>query len=263
MALTITDSKIGMAYTVTPRQANVSASDYDFYVTNTTSHSSSTPDRTIHNLVPIPYMRNNSSKIDSACSVSAGIRSRRKRETMRVVEEIKKVVDTVRASAFIVTWPLNTLSGKPGRDCGLVLHVLDALTGPIISKGKPCMLWDYNKEERLGLVCPNFGEKAKPNPLSNWLLTENILRKNLKLMQIQQNEVPDSSLISHRKDSEESELAHVALQDFMDLNWPVSEDSLSLHHTKKKEEVLGRNQMLNGSFQTMEDPQQAQLRLLM
>lgn len=263
MALNITDSKIGMAYTMTPREANVSSSDFDFYLTNNTSHSNTTSDRTIHNLEPIPYMRNDFSKKDSACSVSVGIRSRRKRETMRVAEEIKKVVDTVRASAFIVTWPLNTLSGKPGRDCGLVLHILDALTGPIISKSKPCMLWDYNKEERLGLVCAKFGEKAKPNPLSNWLLTEKILRKNLKLMNIQQNETPVSSLIFNRKEREETELAQVALQDFMDLNWPVSEDSLSLHQTKKKEEVLGRNHLLNGSFQTMEDPQQAQLRLLM
>jgi hypothetical protein len=264
MSLAITDSKIGMAYAFTPRETTVSSSDYDFFATSASSNSSPIPDRTVHNLEPIIYMQHTSCNNDSACTLYGGIRSRRKRETMRVAEEIKAVVDKIRANAFLVTWPLNTLSGKPGRDCGTVLHVLDAMTGPIITKSKPCMLWDYNREERLSLVCSKFGEKAGPNPLSNWLLTEKILRKNLKRIKIDQNETTSvHSSIFNRKERDEAELALVALQDFIDLNWPLSEDSLSSHQTNDKAEVLGRNHLLNGSFQTMEDPQEAQLRLLM
>jgi hypothetical protein len=99
MSLAIMDSKIGMAYAFTPRETTVSSSDCYFYATSATSNSLSIPDRTVHNLEPIIFIQHTSCHYDSACTLYGGIRTCHKCETMHVMEEIRTVVDKIRANA--------------------------------------------------------------------------------------------------------------------------------------------------------------------
>jgi len=222
--------------------------EYDFYSTTPSSKTESS----VQSLDPIPYMPSNF-RHTSPCT------SRRK-ETRRVVEEIQEVLSDVRASAFLVTWPLSSLTGKPGKDCGKVLHVLDAmaeLDHPIITKNKPCMLWDTNRGERLSLLCSAHEKKTMLNPIKNWLLTEKLVRKNLELQK--QNNAENMTFAKTR---DVSETARSALQEFMDLNWPKHQREDTPDQIRQAEELLFQNHLLNGSFDNMEDPQTAQMRLL-
>jgi len=254
LALSITDSKIGMAFARTPSETLQSHAYFDDYGFYSTTPSSST-ENTVHTLDPIHYMPSHKDILP---------RTNRKRETTRVAQELQSVCSDIRASAFLVTWPLSPMSGKPGRECGKVLHVLDAMTEretPIITKNKPCMLWDLNREERISVVCTKHEQKTMFNPLKSWLLTEKILRKNLKLQK--QNEELSLTKTAIKNNSRYvSEMAHTALQEFIDLNWPVCSAQGTPQQPNDAEEILVRNQLLNGSFLHMEDPQETQMRLL-
>jgi len=262
MALSITDSNIGMAYASTPRETMVCTSDFDFYSTNRPSASHQNSDRSIHTLEPIQYMKH-AYRNDYPLDPPLGIKGRRKRETRRIAEELRQVVDDVRASAFLVTWPLNTISGKPGRDCGTVLHVLDAMTGTIIRQSKPCMLWDCDRDQQTSLVCSDRETKSGLNPLKCWLSNEQTLKRNLKLLEKQQEGQHLQINRDNKNARDESDVARVALKDFLDLNWPICTENGTIYPTKDALELLGRNHMLNGSFETIENPQEAQMRLLM
>jgi len=243
LALSITESFVGISYASTPKQSGSGKGQFRNRFEIFDSYDSQDA---VHKIDPIPYM-------------PAGVRRSllcRKDETNRLADQIYGISMDVKASGFLVSWPL-TAHGKMGGECGKVLHVLDALAervnGPVISPHRPLSLWDLDSERRNTLVCN--AEKVRRNPLKSWLLSEKMAKKVLERKQ--QDALYGLPKVANK---DESDIASMVLQEFIDLNWKPMRSQLP---RKEAEAQMIRNCHLNASFDKIDDLQDAQLRLLM
>lgn len=240
LSLNITDSRIGVAYASTPDMALGGSSGNDDRWSNASSDE-------VHRIEPLNYM---------PCSSLKQPINRRK-ETMRIANELYEIAMDVKAAGFFIAWPV-TPQGRLGADCGKVLHVLDALAerpgGPLVTMHKPCCLWNINSN-------PSKGPPkalARKSPKKNWLVPEKMARKLVEKERQEAFEAKAAAEAARRGD--ESEVASLLLQDFIDLNWRPLNSQL---HRKEAEECLLSNRRLNDSFSKIDDHNEAQLGLLM
>jgi hypothetical protein len=255
LALNITDSSIGVSY------ASIPKSD-DGRIQHNDRHRSIFESYQILNEVqrinPIQYMPSNARR-SQIC---------RRDETLRLTDELYDVSMDVKASGFLVSWPITT-SGKIGKDCGKVLHVLDALVerlnGPAMSPHRPCSLWDFDRSRRDNLLCRNkadmFAKQRKTSPITktSCLVSEKMAQK---LLGRQQRELLEAKAATRQleKEGDESDLAAFVLQEFINLNWKPLQSQLT---RRDAEAQLVRNRRLNDTFAQIDEPDKAQLQLLM
>lgn len=249
LALNITDSQVGVAYATIPRSDDGRIPHGKWERQQSIFESYKVVNQ-VQRISPIGYMPTNV-KRSEIC---------RRVETLRLADDIYELSMDVKAAGVLVAWPLGA-SGRMGKDCGKILHVLDAIVerpnGATVGPHRPCCLWDFSwKQDGVAFSAdPGRTKKKRKLPGANCLVDDKMAKKLIG--RSHQDGIGGAPPIKQVKD--ESDVAASILQEFIHLNWKPSQSQLPRRDAEAR---MVRNRRLNDTFSIIDEPDRAQLRLL-
>jgi RNase H-fold protein (predicted Holliday junction resolvase) len=132
---------------------------------------------------------------------------RRGHADANIKEQLAEIVKEFKVCGVVVSWPIQTDTGRPGHACGRILHTLDDLLedSNVISSSRPLCFWD--------------GRHVEPEPEDEWGRCAAYARTTDKEIHVASQE---------QYNQDENVVAAQVWDDFVQAQWP------DLHQQEKQ-----------------------------